>query len=86
LEEWGNGKIVRTAVDENETNTKKKAAYTVLNWDGTVSPVVHQFDRHKLLSDYFFKIKGGVFMDKWLQRKKVISLRKKAIKLVAGTV
>jgi hypothetical protein len=37
LEEWGNGKMVRES---------GKLTH-VLNWDGAVSPVVHQFDRHK---------------------------------------
>jgi hypothetical protein len=79
LEEWGNGKILKSIVNEEETNPRKKTAYTVLNWDGAVSPVVHQFDRHKQLSEYFFKIKGGEFMDKWHQRKKKTLLRKETI-------
>lgn len=72
LEEWGNGKILRTVINKHETNAKKKTAYTVLNWDGTVSPVVHQFDRHKQLSEYFFKTKGGEFMGEWLKRKEKV--------------
>lgn len=69
LQEWGNGKIVLTAVDPTETNLRKKTQYTVLNWDGTVSPVVHQFDRHKELSEFFFKIMGNKFMSEWDKRK-----------------
>ena len=72
LEEWGNGKLVVTGVEENKTNLKKKTKYTVLNWDGSVSPVVHQYDRHKKLSDYFYKVKGGEYMDKWQKRQKNI--------------
>jgi hypothetical protein len=69
LSEWGNGKLVRIDVDPNERNPRKKNRYTVLNWDGTVSPVVHQFDRHKELSDYFFKVLGNQYMDEWNARK-----------------
>ena len=43
LEEWGD--VLKA---ENEYNM------TVLNWDGTPSPVVHQFDRHKVLSKYVY--------------------------------
>lgn len=60
LKEWGNGDIVR----ESDTETH------VLNWDGTVSPVVHQFDRHKSLSVYFFKKRGQVYMQKWRAKSK----------------
>lgn len=81
LEEWGNRKILRTVVNPEETNPRKATSYTVLNWDGSVSPVVHQFDRHRQLSDYFFKIKGGEFMDQWQQRRLTMSspLRKKNV-------
>jgi hypothetical protein len=68
LGEWGNGKMVQTVVNPNETNLRKRTQYTVLNWDGSVSPVVHQFDRHKELSDYFFKIKGNQFLAEWDER------------------
>jgi hypothetical protein len=37
LEEWGNDKMVQVSGQLTH----------VLNWDGAVSPVVHQFDRHK---------------------------------------
>jgi hypothetical protein len=32
------------------------------------SPVVHQFDRHRPLSEYFFKVKGGKYYRDWLAR------------------
>jgi hypothetical protein len=75
LDQWGNGQIVRTVSDPNETNPRKKDSYQVLNWDGTLSPVVHQFDRHPKLSEYFFKIKGGHFMSLWEDRKKLLSAK-----------
>jgi hypothetical protein len=31
----------------------------------TRSPVVHQFDRHKHLSDYFYKHKASEYLRKW---------------------
>jgi len=46
LEEWGNGKILEK---HNDTDM------VILNWDGTPSPVVHQFDRHKVLSKYVYE-------------------------------
>jgi hypothetical protein len=70
LDQWGNGQILRTITDPKETNSRKKDSYQVLNWDGTLSPVVHQFDRHPQLSEFFFKIKGGQFMSLWEDRKK----------------
>lgn len=60
LEEWGNGRMVQ---DSSGHLTH------VLNWDGTVSPVVHQFDRHKSLSKYFFSTRGRVYMQKWETKK-----------------
>jgi len=45
LSEWGNGKIVQ--------KTDAYPKNTVFNWDGTVSPVVHQYDRHKTLSRWW---------------------------------
>jgi hypothetical protein len=69
LQEWGNGKIIQITIDPNESNPRKKESYMVLNWDGTPSPVVHQFDRHPKLSDYYFKIKVAQFTSEWEQRK-----------------
>ena len=63
LEEWGNGKLLQTV----KVDGKEK--FVVLNWDGTVSPVVHQYDRHKQLSNFFYKDLGGMWMDEWNQRK-----------------
>jgi hypothetical protein len=74
LAEWGNGKIVRIQENPRESNPRKKKRYTVLNWDGTVSPVVHQFDRHPELSDYFFKVLGGQYMEEWNARKQKIQI------------
>jgi hypothetical protein len=47
LEEWGNGKCVQPINGQEGT-------YEVLNWDGTISPVVHQFDRHPDVQKYFY--------------------------------
>jgi hypothetical protein len=60
LEEWGNGKITRETIGSNG-----KPEYVVLNWDGTIAPVVHQFDRHKQLSEYFFKTKTSQLIAAW---------------------
>jgi hypothetical protein len=55
LEEWGNGKLVET----------RGKSVRVLNWNGELSPVVHQFDRHKLLSIYWYKTKTLDYRVKW---------------------
>lgn len=68
LNEWGNGIIV------NETS---KGIYIVQNWDGTPSPVVHQFDRHKTLSDYYFKKRGKVYADNWKHQLETLKTSKK---------
>jgi len=60
LAEWGNGHIVKQDGED----------YQVLNWDGYVSPVVHQFDRHKELSQYFFKKKKNEYLEAWQSRQK----------------
>jgi len=60
LHEWGNGKIVTTEV--------KSRKYTVLNWDGVPSPVVHQFDRHKDLSKYWYKEKTRQYTSEWKKK------------------
>ncbi|KAL7562520.1 hypothetical protein ACA910_008227 [Epithemia clementina (nom. ined.)] len=62
LEEWGNGKLV-------EIDNYGK--YEVKNWDGSISPVVHQFDRHKELSMYFTKVKQKKDFSKWKARAKL---------------
>ena len=46
LESWGNGKILEYQSVSN---------MTILNWDGSISPVVHQFDRHPILSKFVYK-------------------------------
>jgi len=58
LNQWGNGKILNH-VDEH--------TISVLNWDGLPSPVVHQFDRHKVLSKYVHKILADEFKSKYLE-------------------
>lgn len=68
LSEWGNGKIVQTVTKVGEINPRKQLSYTVMNWDGTISPVVHQYDRHKNLSDYFYKIKTSRYETAYRQR------------------
>lgn len=68
LDEWGNGKLVRTEIVPGETNPKKKHRYTVLNWDGTIAPVVHQYDRHKSLSEFFYKVKGNEYAERYRKR------------------
>lgn len=52
LAAWGNGNILQKVNDHN---------MTVLNWDGTPSPVVHQFDRHKVLSTYVYHYLSSQF-------------------------
>ena len=47
LDEWGNGKIM--------SRSEKGDSFTVWNWDGQISPVLHQFDRHKALSYFIYK-------------------------------
>lgn len=65
LGEWGNGKLV---VEEGNQRT-------VLNWDGSPSPVVHQFDRFKSeeegkagLGAYFYKQKTRELQEEWYQQ------------------
>lgn len=64
LSEWGNGNILETVEVPGE-----KTKYTVLNWDGSVSPVVHQYDRHKELSVYFYKRLEPEYRKEWKARK-----------------
>jgi len=60
LDEWGNGRLIK----------RTDSAITVLNWDGTVSPVVHQYDRHKELSKFWMKQKLKSFKTEWNEMKK----------------
>ena len=55
LSEWGNGKMVE----------KTDTAITIHNWDGTISPVVHQYDRHKPLSTWWHDHKYAEFKTQW---------------------
>jgi hypothetical protein len=66
LESWGHGGILR---DLNDANGMR-IGYQVLNWDGTVSPVVHQFDRHKQLTKYFANQRGKQYLEKWNQQRR----------------
>lgn len=59
LEDWGNGKIL-----DFQSNT----SMTVLNWDGSISPVVHQFDRHQVLSKFVYKHKTGLFREEYMSK------------------
>jgi hypothetical protein len=62
LDKWGNGKLVEAF--------EGGKSLRVLNWDGSVSPVVHQFDRHKQLSEYWYKKKTSEYRAKWQLSKK----------------
>lgn len=76
MKDWGNGKIVKEIEEEGKGGKK---AYQVLNWDGTISPVVHQFDRHKELNKYFLKRKGAEFLAEWNLRKEASAGKKEAV-------
>eukprot|EP00980_Cylindrotheca_fusiformis_P008284 scaffold1736_cov127-Cylindrotheca_fusiformis.AAC.98 len=41
----------------------------VYNWDGTLSPVVHQFDRDKHLHNYIVRIKFRQLQDEYMRRR-----------------
>lgn len=55
LSEWGNGNMVK----------EQDGEFTILNWDGKPSPVMHQFDRFKSLSAYVYKKKTKELQDEW---------------------
>ena len=55
LNEWGNGKMV-------VQNGHEKV---VMNWDGTPSPVAHQFDRFKDLGTFFYRTKTFQLKSEW---------------------
>ena len=59
LEEWGNGHIL-----DQQSNT----SMTVLNWDGSISPVVHQFDRHQVLAKYVYKYQTSLFREAYFAK------------------
>ena len=67
LGEWGNGKLIETTEVDGKTTEIR-----VLNWDGELSPLVHQFDRHKVLSNFWYKKKTSEYRKKWreVQNKK----------------
>mmetsp|Transcript_51188 Transcript_51188/g.123577 ORF Transcript_51188/g.123577 Transcript_51188/m.123577 type:complete len:620 (+) Transcript_51188:203-2062(+) len=66
LNEWGNGKILEIVTEPGDD--KKVVARNVRNWDGTLSPVVHQFDRHKILTGWWYKTKSSEYRDLWMKR------------------
>mmetsp|Transcript_9572 Transcript_9572/g.28581 ORF Transcript_9572/g.28581 Transcript_9572/m.28581 type:complete len:526 (-) Transcript_9572:222-1799(-) len=61
LEEWGNGRIIQ--------DTEEYPKNTVFNWDGTISPVVHQYDRHKVLANWWHRRKLEEFEEQWEKMK-----------------
>lgn len=65
LSTWGNGKIVKSTTMKQGSSTTTGTKHEVYNWDGQISPVVHQYDRHKLLSEYFYKIKSVEYRNRW---------------------
>lgn len=66
LEEWGNGKILETVKEEG---SDKVVALNVKNWDGSLSAVVHQFDRHKVLAAWWYKAKTAEYRKFWNEQK-----------------
>ena len=58
----GDGKIVQ---QEQSLSSKN----IILNWDGTISPIVHQYDRHKELSQWWHKVRFNQFKDQWKKMK-----------------
>ncbi|VEU41447.1 unnamed protein product [Pseudo-nitzschia multistriata] len=64
LSEWGNGRMLQEEASEAHPQN------TVFNWDGTVSPIVHQYDRHKVLSKWWCKTKYKEYKNRWNEMKK----------------
>lgn len=83
LETWGNGNLIRNVVDET---TGEVTGYVVQNWDGTPSPVVHQFDRFKEISKYFFKQRGNAYMKAWEEKRKTLPTTVKKIDTISTKV
>ncbi|KAL3922311.1 MAG: hypothetical protein SGILL_002275, partial [Bacillariaceae sp.] len=71
LNEWFNGKLLQVVRPEGSKGEGDDdiTAMNVRNWDGTLSPVVHQFDRHKELSHWYFKRKRKELHDQWSKQK-----------------
>ena len=61
--EWGNGKLL-----QYDSTDSSKSVPKVYNWDGKLSPVVHQFDRHKVLSEYWYKTKTNQYRQAWMMK------------------
>lgn len=66
LSEWGNGKILGEIDNVDRAGEK---TVQVLNWDGSPSPVVHQYDRHAILTQHFFKRKKVHFRNAYMARR-----------------
>jgi len=64
LSQWGNGKIVQQQEQSSSSSSNK-----ILNWDGTISPIVHQYDRHKELSQWWHGVKFNQFKGQWKKMK-----------------
>jgi hypothetical protein len=62
LHEWGNGNLIETTENKEDG---KVSDLKVLNWDGEPSPIVHQFDRHELLTKYWYKTKTEEYARAW---------------------
>ncbi|KAG7366091.1 hypothetical protein IV203_028761 [Nitzschia inconspicua] len=75
LDQWGNGKLLdieRATIDGVETNPDNVVKNMIVrNWDGRVSPVVHQFDRHTEFSNLYFKKKWREIRQRWDASKKL---------------
>lgn len=61
LNDWGNGQIFETVKDSKD----KVIAHNIRNWDGTLSAVVHQFDRHKVLGKWWYRTKTAEYRKQW---------------------
>lgn len=67
LSDWGNAKILAEIDDVDKPGEK---SVEVLNWDGTPSAVVHQYDRHPVLTQHFYKQKRYYFKLAYQARQK----------------
>jgi hypothetical protein len=65
VQEWGNGKFVQHQGHGHGSNDD---VMTIHNWDGSLSPVVHQFDRFKALGTYFYKKKTKELQAEWKKK------------------
>jgi hypothetical protein len=72
LNQWFNGRLLEVVRPEGSTENDGSdiTAMNVRNWDSTLSPVVHQFDRHQELSNWYFKRKRRELHGEWIKQKK----------------